>query len=469
MKRAVGFAAAFCLLASCLTVMPAFSAGDESLPRGRVLSEEWQELTEEHKTFDDAATGMTFSDANFKTEYQNGAYTITCITPKATYPGWNFKNTYTEGKYYMELVARHKVAGGDAVRGLFGTAAADSRQQPFNLIFKPAGISGTKGSGWAEDVSVNDTANTWYNLGIEVDLTAQTYQLYINGEPDTKNGAMEFKNKENVKLGKWNLYLKTTFIKDEYIAFSDFKMWKHIDPALGGNLALGKAVSSDAEAYSLSSYPHSNMTDGKLDTRLVLKDGKDHKGKYIQVDLGVPTAVNMISMKEMKARLVRWQYQYSADGTEWKNLGGEQTQEDSSENINQHPQFTFPDVTARYLRILILENRTENGAQKGPCIWEFEVYHKAASVGVEITELTKNTAAAVCTGAEGAKIVCAVYDAAQNLIWADIQSAAALHQFSWQEEEAAQVRMFLWSDMESALPLAAAADREIQSQEEAVQ
>lgn len=496
MKRFLSVLLAVCLLASCLAAVSVMAV--EELPTGRILDEDWTELTEEAKTFDDEASGAAIQTvANLNSEYNEGALTLSAIgevTKGAAILKVPFANQLSsDGKYYMELVLKQTMESGHELRSYFpGTGAGNAGIMLTNGSgglggkFLKGSVAAAPDKEWFYQIPNTQGANanipvsdgTWVNLGLEVDMAAKTVRVFCNGTEyfETPLGALAGTNA--IDATEWRV-CSQTFNAGDSVSYSDFKMWKYapkteptdaeklaadkaalkwevikgsntaennvtanltlpgtigennttvtwasnnaaiaengtvnrpseadasvtltanlqngaatdrvvfnlvVKKAEGilvqsDNLALGKNVTGDAEVYS-SAYDYSKMVDGDISTRLALKDNVSLANKAIQIDLGEETKFNKITMTEFAARLMRWKYQYSVDGQTWTDIGGEQVQPTDVSGNNVHPEFVFDEVSARYVRILILENRDN----KGVSIFEVGVYRLYAPNTIE--------------------------------------------------------------------------------------
>lgn len=150
---------------------------------------------------------------------------------------------------------------------------------------------------------------------------------------------------------------------------------------VGKNLALNKTVDGNAPACS-DDYGYAKVTDGDLSSRLALKDGTNHNGSWIRIDLGENYKFNKINIMEFRKRLKKFKLQYSADGSSWQDIGEYST---GANNEDAKPynllSYSFGAVEGRYVRILI----EENAQSAGISLHEVEVYYEAAD-----TDYVKN-------------------------------------------------------------------------------
>lgn len=150
---------------------------------------------------------------------------------------------------------------------------------------------------------------------------------------------------------------------------------------VGKNLALNKTVDGNAPACS-DDYGYAKVTDGDLSNRLALKDGTNHNGSWIRIDLGENYKFNKINIMEFRKRLKKFKLQYSADGSLWQDIGEYST---GANNEDAKPynllSYSFGAVEGRYVRILI----EENAQSAGISLHEVEVYYEAAD-----TDYVKN-------------------------------------------------------------------------------
>lgn len=107
-----------------------------------------------------------------------------------------------------------------------------------------------------------------------------------------------------------------------------------------------------------------NAFDDDMNTRWAAEDWKKFpEGVWIQADYKKSVTISKVSIEEFTDRISKFALQY-LDGKEWKNCLEGTT-------IGQNYEKTFPAVTSKSFRLLILETSVPN---RGPSIFEIALY-----------------------------------------------------------------------------------------------
>ena len=151
-----------------------------------------------------------------------------------------------------------------------------------------------------------------------------------------------------------------------------------------GNLAYQKStlVSSDYNA----DYPLAGSFDGNSTTYSWLKSGTADGTYHLGVDLETETTVNRVKVTERRGRTATYRVQTSADGTDWQDV-----YVNEKNGLGREMTIDFPDVTARYIRLLM----TCTGKSDSVQIREMEIYCLPPRLYPAVTDLTIGGKAAV--------------------------------------------------------------------------
>lgn len=126
-----------------------------------------------------------------------------------------------------------------------------------------------------------------------------------------------------------------------------------------GSLTLGKKATASNVYEKQPQHAPDMAVDEDSSTRWATNAGT-HQA-WLEVDLGEPTTFNRVAIEEAYERRVqKFELQYR-DGPTWKTVL-------SGTTIGRDYSKTFPPVTARHVRLDILE------ANEGPTIWEFQLF-----------------------------------------------------------------------------------------------
>ena len=151
-----------------------------------------------------------------------------------------------------------------------------------------------------------------------------------------------------------------------------------------GNLAYKKTafISSDYD----TKYPLAGSFDGDSTTYSYLKSGTSDGTYHLGVDLETETTVNRVKVTERQGRTATYQVQTSADGTDWQDV-----YVNEKSGLGREMTIDFPDVTARYIRLLMTCTRVSASVQ----IREMEIYCLPPRLYPAVTGLTISGKAAV--------------------------------------------------------------------------
>lgn len=151
-----------------------------------------------------------------------------------------------------------------------------------------------------------------------------------------------------------------------------------------GNLAYQKStlVSSDYD----HKYPLAGSFDGDSTTYSYLKGGTADGTYHLGVDLETETTVNRVKVTDRQRRTATYRVQTSADGTDWQDV-----YVNEKNGLGREMTIDFPDVTARYIRLLM----TCTGATASVQIREMEIYCLPPRLYPAVTGLTIGGKAAV--------------------------------------------------------------------------
>lgn len=214
---------------------------------GRVMDENWAELTEEHKDFSDAENGISYtSDAEVEGTYADGVYTLKMLADgKTKYISMMLKNgaRYKDSVYYMELKLKQKMSAVDALRTYFGHS---SGKEPIMFAHKPEAL-GTQYNGgkWGPDLALSP--EQWGYVGVEINQTGakKTMSVYLNGEEVLAEQPI---NKGDGSLERIQFITRSGIKTGDYIAFDDFRMWEYtpntdpVEPTADEKLAADMAA-----------------------------------------------------------------------------------------------------------------------------------------------------------------------------------------------------------------------------------
>jgi alpha-L-fucosidase len=128
-----------------------------------------------------------------------------------------------------------------------------------------------------------------------------------------------------------------------------------------GSLAFGKPATASNTFRNMAEYQPDKAIDDDEQTRWATDSGTE--AAWIQVDLGQPTTFNRVRIREAVRygeRIRRFQLEYKL-GDEWKVAL-------SGRTVGRDYKSGFPAVTARHVRLNILE------ATEGPTIWELQLF-----------------------------------------------------------------------------------------------
>lgn len=132
---------------------------------------------------------------------------------------------------------------------------------------------------------------------------------------------------------------------------------------------LGMVSVANAQAPKVTAFNQYNedwpgelACDGDLGTRWVTQDYVDFKDMWLEMDYRKEMTFSKVAIEEFQKRITRFQIQYKV-GEEWK-VAYEGTK------IGQGFEQSFPPVTSRYFRLVILDRADKTW---GPSIWEIEL------------------------------------------------------------------------------------------------
>lgn len=151
-----------------------------------------------------------------------------------------------------------------------------------------------------------------------------------------------------------------------------------------GNLAYQKStlVSSDYD----HKYPLAGSFDGDSTTYSFLKGGTADGTYHLGVDLETETTVNRVKVTDRQRRTATYRVQTSADGTDWQDV-----YVNEKNGLGREMTIDFPDVTARYIRLLMTCTKGTDSVQ----IREMEIYCLPPRLYPAVTDLTIGGKAAV--------------------------------------------------------------------------
>ncbi|TKC86305.1 glycoside hydrolase family 2 [Trinickia terrae] len=152
------------------------------------------------------------------------------------------------------------------------------------------------------------------------------------------------------------------------------------------NLAANKTAT--ASGQEADAYPPSNAVDGNLNTRW---SSAFVDPSWIAVDLGGEQTFNRVVLHWQNAYGVAYQIQTSDDNANWTTV---YTQTAGKGGVED---FTFPSVTARYVRMY----GTQRATPYGYSLYEFEVYNNAASAAPAATFVEQPATQTVPAGQNG--------------------------------------------------------------------
>lgn len=125
------------------------------------------------------------------------------------------------------------------------------------------------------------------------------------------------------------------------------------------SLTFGKTATASNVYGNMPEYGPNAAVDDDDTTRWATDNGT--KQCWLQVDLGAPTTVNRLAVDEWAPRIRAFELQYrDTEDQPWKTAL-------SGSTVGSHLAASFPEVTARYVRLNILD------ATEGPTINEFSV------------------------------------------------------------------------------------------------
>lgn len=132
---------------------------------------------------------------------------------------------------------------------------------------------------------------------------------------------------------------------------------------------LGMVSVANAQAPKVTAFNQYNedysgelACDGDMETRWATQDYTDFKDMWLEMDYRKEMTFSKVAIEEYQSRITRFQIQYKV-GEEWK-VAYEGTK------IGQGFEQSFPAVTSRYFRLVILERADKTW---GPSIWEIEL------------------------------------------------------------------------------------------------